>query len=74
MLQYDMFEFYMNDEQQVQIDEQLEVGGLDEEYALSELASYEVLKNLKQTREELRSQFPNYGICEDERCKNSMIK
>ena len=62
ILENDMLDFYMSEERQAQIDEELALGGLDKEAALTELKSYETLKKLKETRAAIRSQFSTYGI------------
>lgn len=62
ILEYDMLDFYMSEERKAQIDEELALGGLDKEAALTEMKSYKQLKNLKETRASIRSQFSKYGI------------
>ena len=57
-----MLDFYMSEEKKAQIDEELAIGGLDKEAALTELKSYERLEKLKETRANIRSQFSAYGI------------
>ncbi len=62
ILENDMLDFYMSEEKKAQIDEELAIGGLDKEAALTELKSYERLEKLKETRANIRSQFSAYGI------------
>lgn len=62
ILEYDMLDFYMSEERKAQIDEELALGGLDKEAALTEMKSYKQLKNLKEIRASIRSQFSEYGI------------